>query len=182
MHLHNRMHNRMHNRICNHRPIPLSIYRPSTKKKNRAIRISSGGIVQKLHVMTVWFWVPSAKTKLLWLGTALHLLNILLKSTRQSSLFQMNASFQESLFRTFSEPLFLSQENSRNWKFRLPLHWLPSCTYFQPRMTLWECLWVLVSMLTAVNSTCMISFIIKLMYITSYFSSDSGRMVIVSKT
>ncbi len=57
------------------------------------------------------------------MGTAPHFLNILLKSTRQSKMFQMNASFQESLFNTFSEPLFLSQE----WK-------VPSAPSLTPKL------------------------------------------------
>lgn len=88
----------------------------------------------------LWLF-PSVKTKLLWMGTAPNLLNILLKS----DMVQIDASFQESLLHNFCEPLFLSQENCRNLVFRLTLCQLPRCTYFQHRMTPWECPCVLVS-------------------------------------
>lgn len=117
-------------------------------------------------------WVPPVKTKLLSMGTALHLLNILLNSKRQSSTFQMDASFQESLLCTFCEPLFLSQENTRNWVFRLPLHWLLSCTYFHDPVGVSVCVWsanlcesCLGIYLTFMNSTNQANV---------YFSSDLG--------
>lgn len=81
-----------------------------------------------------------------------------------------------------SEPLFLSQENTRNWVFRLPLHWLPRSTYFQPRMTLWEvsvcvgqhfralCLDIY---LTSMNSTWMVLSIIKLLYISLQIQDET---------